>query len=625
MKLFEGALLRVDLTEGTLKFEDFSAYKPYLGGRAVNQLILLRETPRSVAPFDPANVLAVGAGILAGTEAPGACRVSVDSRNALTDGIGSGNAGGYFGPEMRFAGINNIILKGRCPSLSYLYIEDGEARIVPEEALRGKTISETERFLRDRHGEVKTLTIGPAGENRVRAAAIIVDGARAVGRCGLGAVMGAKNLKAIAVKGSGSVEPARPEAFDRLVEELNSKLAANPFNQLRMKYGVYCYPPWDKESPYRNFSGRVPPPESREKLLPDEFYAYKQGEQGCYACPIRCWSTHEFQDSDGPVHVEAFQGNDPHNFGAKLDLPNPRHVLKAHALCNELGLDVDNASGVIAWATDCFEQGLIGTEDTGGLSLRWGDAGMVFRLLEDLAYRRGFGDLLAEGSVKAARKLGKGTEERSVHVKGQELMECLWVSPSWALGTVVSPRGGTHTRGAALEGRFQGVEEAVCRRYFGIPDIGAPTDYENKERLVYFFERLEAFLDCIGVCMFTNSLRLDMLLPEDYARLLSAASGEDFDLDGILLAGERTHNIEKLFNVLHTDWGRQEDLPPERFVKVALDGEHAIDPVKWEKMLDRYYALHGWDDQGRPTAEILHRLGLEEAAVPVEGPDPATS
>ena len=614
MKVFEGKILRIDLSTPEIAYEDFGPYREWIGGRGVNQYILFKELPLSISPFDPSNLLVLGAGILSGTGAPGACRLSIDSKNVLTGGIGSANCGGYFASEMRFAGINHLVIKGRCPSLSYLCIHDDKVDILDARDLQGKLTTETETILKQRHGDVKVLCIGPAGENRVRASCIIADGARAAARCGLGAVMGSKNLKAIVVKGTGSVEAEDPESFKKITESLIRKMEANEFNKKRMKYGVFCYEPWNIESPYRNFSGEVPPPENKERLMPDLFLEYKTGEKGCFSCPIRCWAIHEFEEDGKLVHVEAFQGNDPQNFGAKLDLPDVRKVLKAHALCNDLGLDVDNASGVIAWAMECYEKGLLTKGDTDGLALHWGDEAVVFQLLSDMAFRRGFGNILAEGCVRASARIGRGTADCCLQVKGQELMECLWLSPSWALGTVVSPRGGTHTRGAAIEARVQGVDRLTCEKYFGISDIGAPADYTNKERLVFFFERLEGFLDCIGMCLFTNSLRLDMLTPEDYARLFSAATGHEIDELELLRIGERTHNLEKAFNILHTSWGRQEDMPPDRFIKVPLDGKYRIDMEKWDELLDRYYALHGWDAQGFPTRKTLDQLGLREIA-----------
>ncbi len=622
MKILEGKILHIDLSNFKVSYEDFSKYREFIGGRGVNQYILFHELPVGISPFDPENILALGAGILCGTEAPGASRLSIDSKNTLTGGIGSSNAGGHFASEMRFAGVNNIIVRGRCPDLSYILIDNEDVEIIDANDLEGKTTTETDKILKERHKDVKVLSIGPAGENLVRSSCVIIDGARAAGRCGLGAIMGSKNLKAVAVKGNKSIDIYDPEKFQKVAETLKEKLRNNKFNKLRMRYGVFCYPPWNIESPYRNFSGEIPPPENKEQLMPDVFLKYKVDQKSCSSCPIKCWTIHEFKEDGKLVHIEALQGNDPHNFGAKLDLADAKTVLKAHALCNDLGLDVDNASGVIAWAMECYEKELLTKDDTDGLTLKWGNSEAVFELLRKIAFREGFGDLLAEGCKRASAKIKRGTEKYCIHVKGQELFECLWQSPSWALGTMVSPRGGGHTRGAVIENRLVDLDGEICKRYFGVPSVGGISQYKNKERMVYFFERLEAFLDCVGICMFTNSLRVDMLVPEDYALLFSTATGKSIDWHDVLRIGERTQNVEKAFNVLHTDWGREEDLPPERFVSTSLDGKYSIDLDEWDKMLDRYYALHGWDTGGLPTKQTLDNLGLNDIAKQLVGKSP---
>jgi aldehyde:ferredoxin oxidoreductase len=222
---------------------------------------------------------------------------------------------------------------------------------------------------------------------------------------------------------------------------------------------------------------------------------------------------------------------------------------------------------------------------------------------------------LAEGCVRASKKLGKGSEELCVHVKGQELFECLWMSPSWALGVMVSPRGGTHTRGSAIEERLVDVDPKIMMDLFGVSSIGSVSSYENKERLVLFYEKLDAVLDVLGMCTFTNSLRMDMLLPEDYANLASAATGLSIDKNRLLLIGERVHNVEKCFNVLHTNWIRKDDIPPKKFIDVPLAGRYRIKMAEWNKMLDRYYESHGWSkDTGWPTGETLKKLHLPEIA-----------
>lgn len=351
------------------------------------------------------------------------------------------------------------------------------------------------------------MSVGPAGENLVRSACIVVDGARVAGRCGLGAIFGSKNLKAIVVRGAMEIQVHNLEKLQITITETLEKLKNNEFNKNRMKYGVYCYEPWDIESPYRNFSGKIPSIDNKKRLSRDIFLKYKVGSKSCSACNIQCWSIYEFEENGKKICVEALQGNDIHNFGAKLDIPDAKSILKLHGICNDLSLDVDNVSGVIAWAMECYEKGILAKEDTDGLDLSWGNLEVVVELLYKIAYRKGFGNLLAEGCKIASKKLKRGSEKYCIHIKGQELFECMWVSPTWALGTAVSPRGGTHTRGVVIEEGLKGASPELYKKYFGISEMGDVTSYENKERLVIFFERLEAFLDSKGICLFTNSLR----------------------------------------------------------------------------------------------------------------------
>lgn len=621
MDILSGNIVRINLTNGKTETEPS---RPYLslfpGGRGLNQYLLFKEVKPGTAPFDRANVVIFGAGLLAGTAAPGACRLSIDSLSAFTGGVGSSNCGGYFAPELRFAGIDHVVVKGRSKTPVYLWIHDDHIELRDASHLWGMTTSQTEDALREDLGDprVQVLSIGPAGERLARPACIVVNKARVAGRCGLGAVMGSKNLKAIAVQGTGGIEVRHPRELEQAVMRMVEKLKANEFNKLRMHYGVYCYQPWTSESPYRNFQGgRVPGIEETRAVSPDAFLRYKRGSKGCYSCPIKCWGLYEFTDGAETVTCEALQGNDPHNFGAKLNLFDAKDILKAHALCNDLGLDTDNACGVLAWAFECYEKGLLTSSDTDGLSLEWGNREAVFELLRKVAYRDGPGDVLAEGSMRASQILG-GTEY-SIHIKGQDLMESLRSSVGWALGTVVAARGGTHTRGAVKEERLRDAPKELVERVFGIPAIGEVTRYDNKERLVHFFERLEAMLDCLGICEFTNSLRIDMLMPEDFAELVRWATGFQMDEAQFMALGERVHTLERCLNVLYRGWTRTHDYPPRRFMaEPIVNGPLAgtrLDEQEWGKLLDRYYALHGWDAQtGWPTRETLDELGLSEVA-----------
>jgi aldehyde:ferredoxin oxidoreductase len=326
---------------------------------------------------------------------------------------------------------------------------------------------------------------------------------------------------------------------------------------------------------------------------------------------MHCWKVYQVFEDGGPLISEALQINSIHNFAARLDLFNPETVLKAHALCNDLGLDEDNASGVIAWAFECYDKGLITKKETGGLELQWGNEEAVFELLRSIAHRHGFGGLLAEGCKRASEKL-PGTYDCCIHVKGQELFEVLWACPAWALGTIVAARGGTHTRGAVKTEKVKDIPEWLSQSLFGIRSVGDKLSYENKESLVIFFEKLQALSNSLGMCYFMHGLTaVDMLLPEDYARLLSAATGQHIDGNRIMWLGERIFNLEKCFNVLHTKWTREDDMPPKRFTSQPLDGKFKIDLQAWERMLDRYYELHEWDKTtGKPTIKALDRLDL---------------
>lgn len=614
MRPFDARILRIDLSTESIAWEELDKYKLFIGGRGVNQCILFEEMPIGISPFDPSTMLAIGAGLLCGTAAPGASRISIDTKNVFTGGIGSSSVGGNFGAALKCAGISNLIVTGSSKNLAYLYIDDEQIELRDASHLQHKRVSEVNRILKRELGDdFQIMAIGPAGENLVWPACTIVNNSRTAGRSGTGAVFGAKKLKAIAIRGTSLIEAASPKQFREVINNCVDKLTSNAFNKLRMHYGVYCErEPWGIESPYRNFSGEVPPVEKKERLLRDEFLKYLIEKKDCDDCPLNCWTVHQFKDnSNNLVMAEAFQANSVHNFGAKLDLNDPRDVLEGHALCDDLGLDEDVTCNVIAWAFSCYEEGILTTKDTDDLTLEWGNKDAVFQLIEKIAFREGLGNMLAEGCKRASQKLGAGSDELCMHIKGNDLFECLWMKPAWALGVVVSPRGGTHTRGAVIEERLQDIPTRLIMKLFGIPSIGEVESYLNKEKIVVFMERLNSALDTLGLCMFTHSYQADSLLPEDYADLLSAFSGENTDGDDLLLIGERIHTLEKSYNVLHTDWTRKDDLPPEKFAKVPLAGKYRIDMEKWNELLNRYYDQHGWDrETSWPTGQTLINLGL---------------
>ncbi|MBN1105430.1 MAG: aldehyde ferredoxin oxidoreductase family protein [Deltaproteobacteria bacterium] len=622
---YAGKILRVDLSTGKISTQPTEDLAPrFLGGRGINQWILLQELAPWVTPFEPANIVCYGAGALAGTLVPGACRINVDSKNAFTGGIGSGSAGGWFASELKFAGYDHVVVRGKAREPVYLWIEDDRVAIKPANSLWGKTVRETEKGIRDEagHGDAQVLCIGPAGENLVRSACIIVSGCRAVGRCGLGAVMGSKNLKAIAVRGTGRIAMTKPDQFLSLARKTARRLRGLHEHQARKEFGsFFVSPKWNDISslPYKNYHDDFIPDEVFSRVSHEVFHrAHELGPHACTACPTHCG--HTYQVAEGPYAgtlCHKAEANAVWNFGGRLAMADAGAVLKAQEDCCQLGLDIDNTTGSIAWAMDCFEQGILSEEDAGGLRLAWGDHRVVIDLIRQIANREGLGNLLAEGSLRASQVVGKGSERYAFHMKGQDLIEAIRAAKGWALGVVVSARGGAHTRGAAVtEARKYSEEDS--QRLFGVTTAGKASVYEGKPLVVARVESICALLDSVGVCFFTGTWGAPLgVSPEELAKFCSLATGVELTEETLMKTAERIHNVEKMFNVVHARFTREDDYPPARFMvepiqSGSLKGEY-LQKEAWDGMLDAYYALHGWDrETGWPTREKLEELDLPE-------------
>jgi len=437
--------------------------------------------------------------------------------------------------------------------------------------------------------------------------------------------MGSKNLKAVVVRGSGSVEVAHAERFMRMVDKAWGMIDVSKNANQRRAWGQFRSPELFNDLgqlPVKNFQDDYLNPNIFEKINPLLYKKeFEVGRMSCFVCPIYC--SHFYKIKEGPyagLACEGFELNDILNFVGKLEIDYPPAVIKLHSLCSEFGLDQDNASGAIAWAFECYQRGIVTQGDTDGLKLEWGDYEVVAELLKKIAYREGIGNLLAEGSKRASEIIGKGSEKFAIHIKGQDSIEALRGSGrSWALGCVVSTRGGTHTRGANLIESMV-IPEDVCKRIWGISGIEGPLSYRNKALLVVYYERMQAILDSLGICLFaSNWSSPDLLGPDDLAQLYSAATGSEINEDELMSFGERLHHIEKVFNVLHSGFDRKDDYPPQRFMEEPiksgpLKGERLIEE-EWDSILDEYYRFHKWDEQtGWPTRKCLEDLELKELA-----------
>lgn len=627
-----GKILRVDLTSGKVWTEPTARYaEEWIGGRGINVWILFNEVKPWVTPFDPANRLIFGTGVLVGTLAPAATRLTIEAKSPVTGGLGSANSCGHFSPELKFAGYDHIVFQGRSRRPVYLWIDDNRVKIMDASHLWGKTTWEADASIKEELGDknVQIASIGPAGENLVRAACIMINRARAAGRCGLGAVMGSKNLKAVAVRGSGSIKVFHQDEFMSEVDRTRGKIRKSPAAEILKAHGTQGFSLETNNFsflPVRNFQDDYWESKNLEILKTEVFEKeYEVGRVGYLSCPICC--SHFYKIASGPyagVCSEGFEANDAWNFAGKLGIEYPQALIKLHAMCNEYGLDQDSASQAIAWAFECYQRGIITEKDTGGLHLEWGDHRIVVELLRKIALREGFGDILAEGSKRASKIVGRCSEKYAIHIKGQDSIEGMRTMKGWALGCVVSTRGGAHTRGAIGCEASSDAPVEVMQKEFGISSWTNHLSYENKAKLVVYYERLKGVVDSLNICLhMTNWESLDLLDSRDLTKLYTEATGKKISSNEMMVIGERIHNIEKAFNVLHTGFAREDDYPPLRFMEEQVKsgpfkGEY-LPRDKWDTMLDEYYELHGYDIKtGWQTRRCLEHLDLKQIADELE-------
>lgn len=621
-----GSILRVNLTDGSIITEPTERYSAQaIGGRGIDQLILFNELEPSTDALSPESKIALGAGPLVGTSAPASSRLSVDSKNVQSGGVSYPNVGGHWAPELKFAGFDHVVIEGASREPVFLLIQDGAAKIMDASFLWGKSTWETEDLLRKQLKEhkLRVASIGPAGENLVWGACLIIDHSRAPARGGIGAVFGAKKLKAIAVRGTQPVKVYKPDEFFQEAKRCWQKVEqvardSSSRTALLRDGGTLAF---GVAGGGRNFQDIVCSEKMVQGLKESVFRKnFEVRRLACFNCPVYC--SHFYSIREGPYSGTACEGLEANTLGAlgiRLGIDYPAAVVKGHALCSQLGIDEDFASATLGWAFECYQRGSIAAKDTGGLELRWGDHKAALKLLEQIAYREGFGAVLARGVRRAAEAVGQGSEAWASSIKGADSFDTLFFDRAWALGIAVSTRGGGHLDGAQRTSKIASFTPQRLQALFGISDLGVPDSYENKAKVVFWYEKYKALVDMLGMCYLVSSWEdPDLLTPEDYASLFTLATGVEYSPDDLMLKGQRVHNIEKAFNSLHAGFEREDDLPPIRFIEPEpseLSASARIDRGKWNKMLDEYYELQGWDPStGQQTEAGLRSLGLEFVA-----------
>jgi aldehyde:ferredoxin oxidoreductase len=580
--------------------------RDYIGARGFGIYYLTREVNPTCDPLGPENKIIMAAGPLTGTAAPTGARYVVTTKSPLTGAITCSNSGGNFPAELKKSGHDAIILEGASPRPVYLWIGHGAAELRPAEHLWGRSVPEADELLRrETDPKAKTAVIGPAGERKVLFAAIMNDRDRAAGRAGVGAVMGSKNLKAVAVKGDGDVSLANPEAFKaantRYRDAFKAKTKDNP-PALRthgtaitsvgtQAHGVF---------PTRNFQQGTF--EGWEAIGGEELTRkYLVRPKPCFSCPIACGRVTRVPDGPFQGEGEGPEYETVYALGSNCGVDDLAALTKANYLCNELGLDTISMGCAIACAMELFEKGAL-TEADSGMPLRWGDGPTLVALTRMTAMREGFGDVLAEGSLRLAARYGR--PELAMTSKG---LDFAGYDPRGVQGLglnyATSPIGGSHMRG-----------DTAYFELLGVPIAVDPLTWEDKPPVVVKWQDLFAVIDAAGLCVFFSVRYLVeqnlMVKPVGITELLNGATGAGFTPEEVERVGERIFNAERLFLVA-AGFGRAQDTLPPRITREPMPSGPAKGMVcHLEEMLVPYYRLRGWTPEGVPTEQKLRALGL---------------
>lgn len=620
----------VDLSSRRIEIQEtpVELLKQFIGGRGLGAKILYDRVGSEIEPLSPDNLLIFSAAPLSGTAWPTSARLHVTFKSPLTGVYGYANSGGFFAAELRHAGFDAIVIRGRASEPVYLRVVDEQIGIEPAAHLWGKTTDEvTEALLgaSARADAGRVACIGPAGEKLVRIAAIINDYSRAAARGGPGAVMGSKNLKAIHMR--ASQRPASSAELRQAAKATTQKLLADPHLEGLRQYGTLVL------MDSKNATGDQPAKNHQLAQVPfiDQVNAaafdhYLLEHKGCYACPIKCGRKSEVRDGKYAVELGGPEYETTNALGPMCWVSDPEAILYANHLCNRYGLDTISTGVTIAFAMELHEKGLL---DDPGLSLEWGDADTLIGLIERIAHRQGLGNILAEGTRRAAQIIGKGAEQYAMQVKGLELpRQEPRFAKGFGLGHATSNRGADHLYALPAIDLAGAVDTA--RHIFPeeiIRELMDPANEKYKADMVVYGEHFCAVTDALGLCKF-STVEEYSLFPEDLAPGLAALWGKPVTGADLLTVGERIVNLERMYNV-RQGLGRADDRLPRRFteepaeVYVFEKDPHTAEtrrsekPIKtglirdFDRMLDRYYDLRGWTRAGVPTPETLRRLGLE--------------
>jgi aldehyde:ferredoxin oxidoreductase len=609
---YVGKILNVDLSTGTLAEEslDDVICREYIGGYGTGAYLLYQRMAAGVDALGPENILGFMTGPLTGTPALIGSRFTVLGKSPKTNTWGDANCGGRFGPSLKFAGFDGILFEGISERPVYLYVNEGRAELRDASDLWGKNVAALERTLKSELGQdIQVASIGTAGEKKSLMACVVNDGGRAAGRSGLGAVMGAKKLKAVAVKGNLKVPLADEKGITALRREYRKK--PSPFASSLHDYGTCsgtAASAQSGDSPVRNWGGAGPahfPMDRAERIGEESVVALQAKRYGCWGCPIACGGWVKLDH--GPYALSAMPGSLGHkpeyetlwSFGTDLLNDNLESIVKANEICNEHGLDTISVGATIGFAIECFEDGIIDTQETDGLELTWGNDAAIVALTESIARREGFGDVLADGVKLAAERIGRGADQYAIHVRGEELPgHDPRFTPALATTYLMDATPGRHTQGGGWPPpgiRVRGTKYKYA--------------YEGQAEDFYKLWTSMHVVNSAGLCMFGHfSYHIDLI-----ASQLTAVTGWNYTLEDVWDTGMRIGTMRHIFNL------REGHNPLTRNVPGRMIGEPPLDAgrlkgitVDYQTMRSEVLARFGWDAHTTvPSKGALRSLGLD--------------
>jgi aldehyde:ferredoxin oxidoreductase len=631
----------IDLSTGEIEIKPIpiEVRKKFLGGRGLDAYLLYNHTGKGCDPLGPKNTLMISGGFLTATCASATARTHIMAKSPLTGLLGSANMGGFFAPELAWAGLHHLVIKGKAKKPVYLWVHNGEIEIRDAGSLWGKTTTETQWAIRKELNdeEIKSLVIGPAGENLVRFANVMTGIKNSGGRSGMGAVLGSKNLKAVAVRGTMDIKIAYPlDALNynkRFIEQIVSSKVSQTQGTLGTPFiwgatnswgGIRC----------RNFQyNQCEYADDIEPERIDEIAAETMGPYhmvSCFGCQVHCRA--QYKIPTGPYAGKYDEGPEYTSqgaFGGEVDCKSAETVLTGNHLVNQYGMDNLETGSIISWAMELYELGIITQKDTDGLDLRFGNDDAVIEMIHRICFRKGWiGDTLADGGIPASEKIGKKSFDYLIQVKGMSnLHSDERATPGLALGIATGSRGSDHLRSRPAIDLYHLPEEILRKIYstpipYNGPLSSEHTSYVGKAWMVFWQENCYMAVDCLGICKY-HTLFLGATHPnfEDWPKVIYYNTGLEITPEEIWEIAERSNNVERLFNLregLQRNDLKKGDMINHRYfdepcTRGAPDVIGAkLDRKKFKKMIDEFYQHHGWDENGVPTPGTLKRLGLDK-------------